>query len=428
MLSDKPGKSRNDQQPSEQKSEIITPIKVRSKSCRPEMSGTRRISMRSLLFLLIVLAAMAAGGIIFIRHAAKHPVDLSDVTDRTAQSEIEVSRNQFTDIEVKTEQEGIFAKSQSEVPLDEQPAIESIQGIDPEKEILEREEDENLDALGRLIESGRKHEKEGRFAFALTDYQEALKSDPDSGEARESLRRVKERIIEEQFQKLISDGLTAYHKGNYQSAGKLLLKAKSFRPDSPEVQSALEQVNEAVRLDSIEKLKQKAKAGEQVEDWEQALKSYTAVLEIDPNISFAVQGKDRSLDQIRVDRRITYFLQKPGVLDSDEQLQNAILLNEEARSLQQRGPLLSAKINDFTLLVDAARTPVQVRIESDNLTEVAVYRVGRLGSFVARELSLRPGTYTVVGSRDGYRDVRQKIVVKPGQKTLSVTVICRDKV
>jgi tetratricopeptide (TPR) repeat protein len=239
---------------------------------------------------------------------------------------------------------------------------------------------------------------------------------------------MKERIADDQFQKLMSDGLTAYHKGTYQSARTILLKAKSFRPDSKEVQSALVQVNEAIRLDTIEKLRRKAVAGEEAEDWEEALNSYMTVLKIDPNISFAVQGKERSMNHIRVARGMRDFIQKPGVLESDKQLQNAILLMEEARTLQPRGQRLSEQLSDFIALVDAARTPIQVRIDSDDLTDVAVYRVGRLGRFATRELLLRPGTYTVVGSRDGYRDIRQQIVVKPGQTELSVTVICRDKV
>jgi len=71
---------------------------------------------------------------------------------------------------------------------------------------------------------------------------------------------------------------------------------------------------------------------------------------------------------------------------------------------------------------------VNVIIESDNLTRVAVYKVGKLGRFSQHELMLRPGTYTVVGARDGYQDVRRQIVVKPGQPSVRVTVKCRDKI
>jgi tetratricopeptide (TPR) repeat protein len=297
---------------------------------------------------------------------------------------------------------------------------------DSAQQNLERAE--KLDAVNRLIESGKAHENNGRFAFAHTDYREALKLAPESKEVQKALNRVKERIAGQQFQKLMSDGLAAYHDGRYQSARTRLLKAKSFRPDSREVQNALLQVDEAVRLAKIEKLRQKALTAEQAEDWENALRAYLAVLKIDPNISFAVQGKERTLELIRVAKRIRFFLEKPDAMASNPQLQNAVLLIEEAESLQPKGPRLSQRLDELKAMVDAARTPVTVTIESDNLTEVAVYKVGKLGRFTTRELSLRPGSYTVVGSRDGYKDVRQKIIVKPYQKVLRVTVICKNKV
>ena len=67
-------------------------------------------------------------------------------------------------------------------------------------------------------------------------------------------------------------------------------------------------------------------------------------------------------------------------------------------------------------------------LESDNQTDVAVYRVGKFGRFTERELVLRPGTYTVVGSREGYQDVRKKFKVRPGQQPQRIIVICTVKV
>jgi tetratricopeptide (TPR) repeat protein len=285
-----------------------------------------------------------------------------------------------------------------------------------------------FDEVNRLITSGKNHEENNRFAFAHADFQRALQVDPESREAQNGLNRMKEKIVREQFQKLMSDGLTAYHNGHYQLARTTLLKAKSFRPHSREVKSALFQVDEAIRLNKIEKLRQKAMSAEQAENWEQALKSYLAVLKIDPDISFAVQGKKRSLKQIQVAKRIGFFLEKPNVMESDQQLENAIHLIEEAEKLEQRGPHFNARLNELKTVVDLARTPVKVMIESDNFTEIAVYKVGKLGKFTFRELSLRPGTYTVIGSRSGYQDVRLKITVKPGQKSLRVSIICNIKV
>jgi hypothetical protein len=153
-----------------------------------------------------------------------------------------------------------------------------------------------------------------------------------------------------------------------------------------------------------------------------------AVLDIDPNLQFAVRGQARAAEQIRIAQRLDFYLTRPRVLESDTQLENAVLLLQEAKATAPRGQKLAGRINELEGLISTAQTPVRITIESDNLTQVAVYQVGQLGRFAQRELELRPGTYTVVGARDGYRDVRLKIVVKPDQQNLRVTVQCKDKI
>ena len=542
MPSEKSTQSPQDRQASNHNVEIITPLRVRSHSSQPDSSRPFRLTVTPILLLLIVLAAMAAGGFIFIRYLSKHPANLTEDARQAAQSEVDVHRKQVPDVTKTIKLQSDTVTKSAPVALEQQQTMEPQQTVDPAIQALEKqkaektlaeflklkkridqkgvaewggkeyeemttlsreaderfmdytflaaaekytqagrkaagladttqavfqrlfeegrkaledgdsdiaqkkfrtalmiepssepaqrslERAEKLDAVNRLVESGKTHEENDRFAFAHTDYQEALKLDPESKDVQKALNRVKDRIVGQQFQKLMSDGLTAYHDGRYQSARTQLIKAKSFRPDSREVRNALLQVNEAIRLAKIEKMRQKALTAEQTENWETALSSYLAVLKIDPNISFAVQGKERALEQIRVAKRIRFFLQKPDAMESNPQLQNAVLVIEEAESLQPRGPRLSERLDKLKALVDVARTPVKVIIESDNITKVAVYKVGKLGRFTTRELSLRPGSYTLVGSRDGYKDVRQKIIVKPRQKALRVTAICKNKV
>ncbi len=139
-------------------------------------------------------------------------------------------------------------------------------------------------------------------------------------------------------------------------------------------------------------------------------------------------GKKRAAEQIRIAKRLDFFLAKPDTLASDSQLKNAILLLGEAGDVEPQGPKLVDRIKKLDRLVRIAKTPVKITIESDNLTQIAVYRVGKLGRFEVRELELRPGTYTVVGARDGYQDVRQKIVVKPGRQPIRITVKCKVKI
>jgi hypothetical protein len=42
-------------------------------------------------------------------------------------------------------------------------------------------------------------------------------------------------------------------------------------------------------------------------------------------------------------------------------------------------------------------------------------------------VDLKPGRYTVIGSREGYRDVRRDISVSPGQ-TQTISVSCYDPI
>jgi len=302
--------------------------------------------------------------------------------------------------------------------------------IDPENRLAQHslQRAKNLDAVMQLLESGNRHEKAGKIAFAHADYQAALRLDPESKEAQQAVTRVKGQIRDAEFQLLMSEGLTALHRNDLQVARTKLLKAKSFRPDSREVEDALTQVDQAIRLARIETYRQKATVAERAENWPEALDAYSQALKIDANVQFAAQGKKHVEDRIRIDRRINFFLQQPAVLESDAQLENAIALIEEIEGIEPKGPQLTQRLEKLVRIVRAAQTPIRIIIESDTFTEVAVYKVGKLGRFESRELNLRPGTYTIVGTRDGYQDVRKKVIIKPEQRVLRVTIRCEVKI
>ena len=187
-------------------------------------------------------------------------------------------------------------------------------------------------------------------------------------------------------------------------------------------------MDQSIRLARIETYRQKAAAAERDEDWDQALDAYLQVLKIDSNVQFAAQGQIRAQERIRIEKRINFFLQKPSALTSDRQLNNAIGLIAEIEAIDPKGPQLKDRFEQLVQMVNAAQTTVEIIIESDTFTDVAVYKVGKLGRFESRQLNLRPGTYTVVGTRSGFRDVRQKFTVVAGQPAGPVIVRCEEKI
>jgi hypothetical protein len=302
--------------------------------------------------------------------------------------------------------------------------------VDPTNPVARRGQAraKTIDAVTALIASGRQHEADGKLALASDDYRQAVELDAYSQAARRALENVNGRIRDDRFKQLVSEGLAAFHRQEYPLARNKLIQARRLKPDSREVADALAQVDQAAHLARMAELQNKALVAEQAEDWQVAFESYQAVLAIDPSVQFARQGKSRAAEQIRIAKRLDFFLNKPETLESDNQLKNASLLIAEAGEIESQGPQLKARIKKLERLVAIAKTPVKITLESDNLTQVAVYRVGKLGRFEVHELELRPGTYTVVGSREGFQDVRQKIVVKPGPQPIRITIKCKVKI
>jgi hypothetical protein len=54
--------------------------------------------------------------------------------------------------------------------------------------------------------------------------------------------------------------------------------------------------------------------------------------------------------------------------------------------------------------------------------------VGRFGRFAQKELTLVPGSYTVVGSRSGFRDTRRALRVEAGKAMGPVSIRCTEAV
>lgn len=280
----------------------------------------------------------------------------------------------------------------------------------------------------RHVALGKEYEREGRDALAYGAYQEALRLDPGSEEARSAADRVKKNIAEDQFRRHMSDGFTSFHKGDYALAKAEFQKAETLRPGALETREALALADGALKLKNLEALKAKAAEEENAEEWEKAFDLYLAALEIDGALQFALEGRERALERMTLKKRLTFYLEKPEVMESDDYLQKATQLLDQARDLEPAGPRHRDAVQRLERLVQEAQSRIPVTLMSDNLTEVSVFKVGKLGTFGERELFLRPGTYTVVGTRSGYKDVRQELVVRAGDTNHRITVICREKI
>lgn len=287
---------------------------------------------------------------------------------------------------------------------------------------------EIIQNVQNLLESGLAHEQRSDFAFAHVDYSEAVALAPHNNDARTALERVEARIIDENFEQAMSDGLNALHQSDLNTARSAIKLALTFKPNSPEAEDVLAQINETVRLRQIATYKKKAKNFEDDEEWKKAAEQYVAILAIAPNVVFAKNGKERSLRRAELSHKLDIYLNEPGRLASQQSYDDATTLLKAANQIDSKGPKLKSQVSALETLLKAAGTPVSVHLKSDNLTDVLVYKLGALGKFESMELDLRPGKYTIVGTRNGYRDVRKELVVAADRRPEPLVILCEEKI
>jgi len=201
-----------------------------------------------------------------------------------------------------------------------------------------------------------------------------------------------------------------------------------LRPQAREAQDGLVEAEEGARLNKIALIEARGLAFERRELWDDAIAQYRDALKGDPNLVFAQAGLERSDVRAGLDAKLRNLIENPTLLFGDTVLADARRLVAEARAVPDAGPRLQDQIAKLDRLVALAATPIAVQLQSDERTEVTLYRVGALGVFTSKQVELRPGTYTAIGSRNGYRDVRQTFTVLPGRNLAPIKVICSEPI
>ena len=184
----------------------------------------------------------------------------------------------------------------------------------------------------------------------------------------------------------------------------------------------------ARRQARLNALRRKASDSAKAEDWAAAVTYYQQAISIDGNAGFAREGLVQAQERLRLHRQFDHYLADATRVYSAQPLANAEQLLSFTPQAAEAEPRLAEKIAALRQQVSQARTPLTVTLKSDGETEVVIYHVGRLGRFLDQQLELRPGTYTAVGSRPGYRDVRKVFTVRPGAPPSPLEIRCEEAI
>ena len=266
------------------------------------------------------------------------------------------------------------------------------------------------------------------FEKAQTLFGEVLKQNPGNAAATQGLARVRKSLGDIAFNQSMGAGLAALSAGRLTEARTHLERARQLRPDSTEVGAALQRVADAGSGRSLAELEQRANRMVREERWTEALEIYEEALSRDPSLQFAINGKAAVEPRADLGRRLDALIERPERLAADEVRVEAQRLLARASQIPNPGPVIRSQVQRLELLLPTFNQPVMLALESDNATEVAIQRVGFLGTFDRRQVELKPGKYTVTGRRSGFRDVRREITVAPGQSGQTIVIRCLEPI
>jgi len=285
-----------------------------------------------------------------------------------------------------------------------------------------------LDEVLILVDAAISLEDSTDLEAALQEFKQASVIDPQWAPAVNGYTRVKQKISKRDFNQAMSHGFTALKREQFDKARHAFNQAQTILPDSTEPADALHQIELAMRLKQIAGHRKKALAFQDSEHWQEAADEYARVLELDPSLLFASEGQSFAEQRAVLAGRLNRYINNPVFLNDSNEYESASQLMTLAGKTTQSGPTLNQQVSKLANLIKLARTPVQVELRSDKLTDVTVYRVGRLGRLDSTQLTLYPGSYRVVGKRRGYRDVQQEFTLVAGQDTPAIFVSCTEKI
>ena len=285
-----------------------------------------------------------------------------------------------------------------------------------------------LDRAFTVVDAALADERAGRPESAEKGFRAALSIDPAAPGAQEGLARIAAQRSGAAYAGAMSRGFADLAAGRNDEARRAFQSALAIRPGSVEARDAIASIDQGQKASALQLLEARARAAESEERWDEALTVWREAAGLEASLASAREGVARVTPRAELQRRIEALNREPQRLwdpAGRAEARNLLATATTAGNPRQR---LAAAARELERLAAAAQTPVKLRLQSDGVTRVAIYRVGQFGVFAERDVELLPGKYTIVGTRNGFRDVRREVVLPPGTPASAVVVRCEDPI
>ena len=231
---------------------------------------------------------------------------------------------------------------------------------------------------------------------------------------------------EDRYAKAAGEGFAALGAGRLAEARAAFERARALRPDGAEGSDGIKRVDAAEHAHGTGTLQTRAEDLEADEQWAEALALYSSALRQNPSLAFAQEGKARTQARVELSESLQGFIDRPDLLATPAAREQANDALRSAEAISSPGPVLRLQMARVSALLPEFDKTARLTLVSDGLTQVSIAGIGSFGGFSHRDVELKPGRYTVLGTREGYHEVRRDITVTPGQPPQTINVTCYD--
>jgi tetratricopeptide (TPR) repeat protein len=295
---------------------------------------------------------------------------------------------------------------------------------------------ERVARLGEVLErvaASATREAAGDLKGARDELAAALRVDPDYAPARAAQARLAGTQSADAFAVAMAAGLNAARAGRAAEARAAYGRALALRPGDRAALAGLAELDGKDVRGRVLGLQAEAERLAASERWPEAVSAWEAVIAVDGTLAAAERGlgdaRRRAALAATVERALAQADQfNDEAVAARGRSALAAGQSELARSGNGPAPVLRAQLQRLEAALAAAATPVPVNLVSDNLTNITVYKVGNLGAFSSRTVQLRPGSYVILGSREGFRDVRRTLRVRADGSHGPLDVRCEEPI
>ena len=262
----------------------------------------------------------------------------------------------------------------------------------------------------------------------LFHLEEVYSFDPTRDKVQWRMESLRAEIREENFASSISIAMASVEQKELLKAWREFEEAKNIFPDRSELR-VVERAIRTLELEiKIRELLTLAEAASNNDEWKKAERYFLKAETIAPNNKRVVEGIKISEQVINATAIVEKYIACPHRLSSDNVAKSAQdFLWDQAKVAQFSG-LLSAKMDRLEQLVISYGTKVAVRLVSDELTFVSIRGLGSVGKISEKVIQIRPGKYTIEGSREGFRSKLVEFEIKPESKLFSIEIYCDERI